>query len=97
MGWGVVWGVVWPPHCKGSIIVGWTLGSTRPILSFSFRDPPHLLPVASQISLASASQYRHLYGKLHVVIALSDCMFVKNERTNVASYLKVGGSGGSHG
>ena len=36
-------------------------------------------------------------GKLHVVIALSDCMFVKNERTNVASYLKVGGSGGSHG
>ena len=42
---------------------------------------------------------RHInkYGKLHVVIALSDCMFVKNERTNVASYLKVGGSGGSHG
>ena len=38
-----------------------------------------------------------VYGKLHVVIALSDCMFVKNERTNVASYLKVGGSGGSHG
>ena len=36
-------------------------------------------------------------GKLHVVIALSDCMFLKNERTNVASYLKVGGSGGSHG
>lgn len=61
VGWGVVWGVVCPPHCKGSIIVGWTLGSTRPILSFSFRDPPHLLPVASQISLASASQYRHLY------------------------------------
>ena len=36
-------------------------------------------------------------GKLHVVIVLSDCMFVKNERTNVASSLKVGGSGGSHG
>ena len=39
----------------------------------------------------------YIYGKLHVVIVLSDCMFVKNEGTNVASSLKVGGSGGSHG
>ena len=55
-------------------------------------ENPQIEKESANASLKQASE-----GKLHVVIALSDCMFVKNERTNAASYLKVGGSGGSHG